>query len=173
MIARKYVFFWLLLAAFFGMLFVLLSMSSGELSPSTAAVCQVQSREFYPTNSRFFVTKRSAAYDFTPQPACWLPECKKRNNRLAFRQCENLLANDWNILGVNSMERYLNGQWDTLPGYNIKSLEDAIWYFANATAIDQKCVPAHINLGVAKMQAKQFKEAKEVLEKVRRREYYT
>ncbi|CAF1080161.1 unnamed protein product [Adineta ricciae] len=154
MFETKYILFWLIISAFFGGIAILLGISNDGLRPkSTSVVCASQGKEFFPKNSRFLVTKRSGAYDYNLQPSCWLPDCKKINNHLAFRQCSNSFANDWNVLGVNSMERYLDGQWNTLPGYNIKSLEDAIWYFTNATTVEPSCAQAWMNLAIASMES--------------------
>ena len=167
MFETKYILFWLVIPVFFGCISILLSTTSDELRPkSTAVVCASQGKESFPKNSRFLVTKRSGAYDYNLQPSCWLPDCKKRNNHLAFRQCSNSFANDWNVLGVNSMERYLDGQWSTLPGYNIKSLEDAIWYFTNATTVEPSCAQAWMNLAIASMESLSYSSSLTAFSKV-------
>lgn len=129
-----------------------------------ASSCPSTSSGAYPTNSRFVVTKQSASYDVNYDPSCWLQDCKARNNHKAYRGCSNPVANDWNNLGVISMERYLNAEIVNLPDYNIKSLMDAIWYFKNATTIQKDCAQGWLNLGIAQMQAQKYDAAADALQ---------
>lgn len=164
MLARKYLVFWVFVAAFFGLIFIMLNLKATPidtplLPQSSAAVCPSVSSQLYPTNSRFVVTKSSKAYEANPDPACWLQDCKMRNNHKAYRGCTDNIATDWNTLGVISMERYLDGEVVDLPDYNTKSLMDAIWYFRNATTVQKDCGVAWLNLGVSLMQNQNYDEA--------------
>lgn len=171
MLSRKYLVFWVFVAAFFGIIFIMLNLKATALIPvqtnSLAAVCPSVTGPVYPTNSRFMVTKRSGAYEANSDPSCWLQDCKMRNNHRAFRTCSSDVASDWNALGVLSMERYLNGDLTALPDYNKKSLMDAIWYFRNATTVQTDCGVAQLNLGIALLQAEQYDASVTALEKVR------
>lgn len=170
MLARKYLVFWVFVAAFFGLIFIMLNLKATQLVslPVTpiSTVCPSVSSQLYPTNSRFVVTKSSSAYEANPDPACWLQDCKMRNNHKAYRGCTDNFANDWNALGVISMERYLNAEIINLPDYNSKSLMDAIWYFKNATAVQKDCAVAWMNLGISQMQKQLYTDALESLNKV-------
>lgn len=169
MLARKYLVFWVFVAAFFGLIFIMLNLKATQLVslPVTpiSTVCPSVSSQLYPTNSRFVVTKSSSAYEANPDPACWLQDCKMRNNHKAYRGCTDNFANDWNALGVISMERYLNAEIINLPDYNSKSLMDAIWYFKNATAVQKDCAVAWMNLGISQMQKQLYTDALESLNK--------
>lgn len=171
MLSRKYLVFWVFVAAFFGLIFIMLNLKATALIPvnsnSLATVCPAVGTSIYPTNSRFMVTKASGAYDANPDPSCWLQDCKMRNNHKAFRGCSSDVASDWNALGVLSMERYLGGDLTGLPDYNKKSIMDAIWYFRNATTIQSDCGVAQLNLGIALLQDGQFEASATALEKVR------
>jgi hypothetical protein len=172
LLSRKYLVFWVFVAAFFGMIFILLNLKAtqimpGQSGPSLSTVCPSVSSQLYPTNSRFIVTKSSGAYNANPDPSCWLPDCKMRNNHRAFRGCSDPTANDWNSLGVISMERYLAGDLRDVPEYNAKSLVDAMWYFKNATRAESTCGQAWLNLGISSMQAQQYDEAADAFGKAR------
>lgn len=172
LLSRKHTVFWVFVAAFFGLIFIMLNLRASQLVPmntnSLATVCASDIATLYPTNSRFVVTKRSAVYDANPDPSCWIKDCKVRNNHAAYRTCPSDVASDWNVLGVISMERFLNGDLEMLPDYNKKSLMDAIWYFKNATKADiSPCPIALLNLGISLVQNQQFDDAISSLEKVR------
>jgi len=170
-LGRKSIIFWVFVAAFFGLIFIMLNLKATQIVPlpssSISTTCPSVSSQLYPTNSRFIVTKSSGAYDPNPDPSCWVQDCKLRNNHRAFRGCSDNVATDWNALGVLSMERYLDGEIVNLPDYNTKSLMDAIWYFRNATAVQSDCGQAWLNLGVAQMQKTDFDDAIASLTKVR------
>jgi len=167
LLARKYLVFWVFVAAFFGLIFILLNLKATQLDPlpvsSISTICPSVSSQLYPTNSRYVVTKKSAVYTPTNDPNCWLADCKIRNNHKAYRGCSDPVANDWNTLGVLSMERYLDGDLRTIPDYNYKSLEDAIWYFGNATNVQNDCGQAYLNLGIALLQDKQYEASVKAL----------
>eukprot|EP01120_Amphizonella_sp_Union-15-10_P012053 TRINITY_DN5296_c0_g1_i2.p1 TRINITY_DN5296_c0_g1~~TRINITY_DN5296_c0_g1_i2.p1 ORF type:complete len:349 (-),score=48.00 TRINITY_DN5296_c0_g1_i2:62-1108(-) len=46
------------------------------------------------------------------------------------------------------MERYMQGPFEGLSGFNDGSLLDAFWFFSNATALDNRCESASLNLGL-------------------------
>lgn len=170
--ARRYLMFAIFVAMVFGLMFTILNMQTTQIdrplvTQTTTAVCPTTNAQLYPTNSRFVVTRNSKVYSANPDPSCWIPDCKLRNNHKAYRECTDAVAADWNTLGVLSMERYLAGPLSNLPDYNDKSLVDAIWYFSNATSVQASCGQAWLNLGIARMQARQYDAAGSALSKVR------
>lgn len=165
MVSRHKILYWISVTTLLTFIFILINLSlHGPTVKHPLPTCV--NHEEYPTNSLFNPTKQSLAYEVNTDPACWIRNCHKRNNFLAYRSCSIRVATEWNNLGVISMERFLNGDMQNLPGYNKKSLEDAIWYFGNATKTDPSCSQANMNLGLSLMQSHNYEKALVYLNKV-------
>eukprot|EP01121_Diplochlamys_sp_Union-15-3_P005377 TRINITY_DN1570_c0_g1_i1.p1 TRINITY_DN1570_c0_g1~~TRINITY_DN1570_c0_g1_i1.p1 ORF type:complete len:490 (-),score=73.02 TRINITY_DN1570_c0_g1_i1:82-1551(-) len=112
------------------------------------------------------VTTTTDSYDVVKQPSCFIDGCVNQGNWYALTPCSNDLATEWNKLGVDAVERFMEGPFTGLGGYNQNSLLDAYWFFSNATAEDSTCVNAHLNRALVLTKMKKFDEALESIEKV-------
>jgi len=107
------------------------------------------------------VTKTTQSYPVHTQPACWQLDCHKENNYHAKLACSNVVATKWNLLGVQAMERYLQGDRKTSSDEDLMNiyLNSAIDYFIKAVASDATCPRAHINLALCYLEKEQFQSA--------------
>eukprot|EP01125_Pyxidicula_operculata_P007839 TRINITY_DN2653_c0_g2_i1.p1 TRINITY_DN2653_c0_g2~~TRINITY_DN2653_c0_g2_i1.p1 ORF type:complete len:549 (+),score=97.85 TRINITY_DN2653_c0_g2_i1:1169-2815(+) len=98
------------------------------------------------------VSKQTEKYDVNPNPECWNQDCHVfPNNLLAYTSCAIAEATLWNKMGVESMERYFEGDTDDLPNFNERYFQEAFWYFSNATEVDITCHRAKVNLALLNM----------------------
>jgi len=112
------------------------------------------------------VTSKSQSYEVNDKPQCWVEGCADPSNYFATRPCSDDTATQYNLLGVQSMGRFMNGPYDGLEGYHCNSLVDAFWHFGNATSLDDKCVNAFTNLGLVLIKMGKYDEALSTFEKV-------
>jgi len=108
------------------------------------------------------VTKQTESYDVNISPSCWSLDCYKENNWHAKTPCGNELSTKWNLLGVEAMNRYLQGDRKSSCPYedlmNV-NLNKAISYFIKAVASDTSCARAHMNLALAYTEYTQMESA--------------
>lgn len=116
------------------------------------------------SNSIFSVNKKSLSYDVNYNPSCWNNNCNGITNLNAYKECEdNKESNEWNALGMRSMEKYLveNSTWP--QEYSQKYLVDAYNYFSNASNLSPNCFTPTINLGIVAIKLKDWERAKSSL----------
>jgi tetratricopeptide (TPR) repeat protein len=107
------------------------------------------------------VSKTTQSYPVQVQPSCWQTDCHKANNYHAKLDCSNEVATKWNLLGVQAMERYLQGDRITSTDEDFMNiyLNNAIDYFIKAVASDATCPRAHINLALCYLEKEQIQSA--------------
>jgi len=107
------------------------------------------------------VTKTTQSYPVQARPHCWQLDCDKENNYHAKLPCSNTIATKWNLLGVQAMERYLQGDRKTTTDEDFMNvyLNSAIDYFIKAVASDATCPRAHINLALCYLEKEQYQSA--------------
>jgi hypothetical protein len=83
------------------------------------------------------------------------------NNWHAKTPCGNDLSTKWNMLGVQAMERYLEGdrKMDSRDDLMYVYLDKAIGYFIQAVAFDAMCSRAHMNLALCYLEKNQLESA--------------
>lgn len=151
MFTRKRIITWIFMLAFMGFL------ATGYYSFATRNEgIKFQSQQpkpvvEIPTNTVFKITKTSKSYDVNPAPSCYIANCTVANNLDALGPCQSQEASDWLKIGVQSMERYLNGDVRLPTDYGKRALIDALRYFKKSIQIDPKCPSAHQNLGLVFM----------------------
>lgn len=85
---------------------------------------------------------------------------------MAHIPCQVGEANEWIALGVQSMNRYLNGDFKGADGYNGAFLPEALRYFKQAIELDPQCPTPYANIGVLHLGAHSYSESLKYLQKV-------
>lgn len=139
--------------------------NTGKSSP-----LKLSSSSFY-ENMR--ITKESPIYKVNPNPSCFLSGCNLPNNYRALRSCKNDQSTQWNRMGVKSLNRWMNlysseyndnsflsrennetiamSEKDLLSYNSDYMLDDALYSFLNATALDPGCPQVIFNLAATFM----------------------
>lgn len=136
------------------------------LQPETCSLKQIPIVEriffddFYIANSKFRISENTRSYNIHLSPDCFLSDCTGRANTLAFSHCiEHGDADEWNDLGVRLMEKYV------LNAPEKRLLNQAYWFFSNATALAPNCFTAHMNFGLVSLASGEIDQAETLFKK--------
>ncbi|XP_049852361.1 uncharacterized protein LOC126330800 [Schistocerca gregaria] len=122
-------------------------------------------QEEFPITKRYIyrLSKFSNSYKVEHTPKCWLEDCDKQNNYLAYKVEMDRESEEWNGLGVLSMEQYLQGSLERMNTFHNVSLTDALYYFAKGIQNNPNVPRLYFNLGLVLIQKEDYENAEKLI----------